>query len=300
MWLNSYPVVLLLATLPLSALAQNGALTVSSPAWNGLVLHFSAKMEPPGTGPEQLHGGVIPTADGTHRVINDAAHKRQFGYDLHAVLLGDGQTLRLTFGPLTSVGKQRGSFEIEPGWTLIAPPKFPVVPVMHVGDVAAVDLLINPATGQKVVEYLSLERPDSDFTAALKEPPRDFGVDDVELLLDRPRVWRNGSLLQSTADFRGGIRAHTLWLFLPGEGTFVVSLWPESGLGFQKAGMLQGRTLTFRSGSSEYRVVCANPVAPGSGVYNVYLHRDPAAPNGRDTEFTIGGADKSAWLIRKQ
>jgi hypothetical protein len=286
--------------LPVSAMAQDGSVTVGNHAWGGLIVRFLAKVEPPGGGPERLPGGVMPTQDGTHRVISDAAHKRQFGYDLHGVLSSDGQTLRVTLGPLTRAGKGGGSFEVEPGWTLIAPPKFPVVPVMHVGDVAAVELLINPATGQKVVEYLSLERADLDPGHVSKTPPRDFGVDDIELMLDRPRVWLNGKLLEATADSSGGIRAHTLWLFLPGEGTFVVSLWPEPGLGFQKAGMLQGSTMTFRKGASEYRVECASPIAPGSGVYNVYLHHEPASANGRDKEFAIGGADKGAWLIRKE
>ena len=91
-----------------------------------------------------------------------------------------------------------------------------------------------------------------------------------------------------------------LWLFLPGEGTFVISLWPEPALAFQRAGMLQGSTMTFRSGPSEYRVECASPIAPGSRLYNLYLHHEPASRNGRDTEFAIGGADKGAWLVRKE
>ena len=80
----------------------------------------------------------------------------------------------------------------------------------------------------------------------------------------------------------------------------MISLWPEPALGSQKAGLLQGSTMTFRSGPSEYRVECASPIAPGAGLYNLYLHHDLAARNGRDTEFTIGGADKGAWLVRKE
>jgi hypothetical protein len=283
--------------LPAFTMAQDGSVTVGNRAWGGLIVRFSAKVEPPGTGPAQLTGGVIPTPDGTHRVINDAAHKRQFGYDLHAALLGDGQTLQLSLGPLT---QGRGSFQVNPGWTLIAPPSFPVVPVMRAGETAAIDLLVNPATGQKVVEYLSVERADLDPTRVTKIPPRDFGLDDVELFLDRPRVFVNGKLLEYTADSRGGIRAHAVWLFLPGEGTFVISLQPETGHDFLKAGMLQGSTMSFRNGSSEYRVECASPVAPGSGVYNIYLHFEPGARRGNTSTFMIGGADKGAWLVHKE
>jgi hypothetical protein len=283
--------------LPALTIAQEGSVTVGNAAWGGLIVRFLAKVEPAGNG---FPGGVMPTADGTHRIISDTAHKRRFGYDLHVLPLGDGQTLRLTFGPLTNIGQPRGAFEIEPGWTLIAPPAFPVVPVMRAGDVAAIDLLINPATGQKIVEYLSVERANLDPTRITKTAPRDFGTDDVELFLDRPRVWVNGKFIEATADGRGGIRAHTVWLFLPGEGTFVISLWPETGLNYQRAGMMQGSAMTFRYGASEYRVECASPIAPGSGLYNVYLHFEPGYRNGRGSEFTIGGADKGAWLVRKQ
>jgi hypothetical protein len=239
----------------------------------------------------------MPTSDGTHRLINDPAHKRQFGYDLRGVLLGDGQTLQITLGPLTP---GRGSFEVNPGWTLIAPPSFLVVPVMHAGDTASIDLLVNPSTGQKLVDYLSVERADLDPTRITKTPQRDFGLDDVELFLDRPRVFINGKLLEYTADSRGGIRAHAVWLFLPGEGTFVISLQPEPGHDFLKVGMLQGSTMSFRNGSSEYRVECASPIAPGSGVYNIYLHFEPGARNGKNSTFMIGGADKGAWLVHKE
>jgi hypothetical protein len=287
--------LLYLALLPSLAHTQDGPLTVGNSNWGGLVVRFSAKVEPAATGSPSLPGGVMPTSDGTHRIISDGAHKRQFGYDLHGTLLADGQTLRITLGPLTP---GRDSFELEPGWSFIAPPKFPVVPVMHAGDTASIDLMVNPSTGQKIVEYLSVERADLDPRRVVLNPPRDFGIDDVELSLDRPHVRVNGKLIPSTADSRAGISAHVLWLFIPGEGTFVLSLWPDKG--FHKAGMLQGSAMMFRNGASEYRVECASPIAPGSGIFNVYLHYDAEAPSGR-SEFMIGGADKGSWLtIRKK
>ena len=54
------------------------------------------------------------------------------------------------------------------------------------------------------------------------------------------------------------------------------------------------------NGSSEYRVECASPIAPGSGVYNIYLHFEPGARRGDASTFMIGGADKGAWLVHKE
>jgi hypothetical protein len=276
------------------AVAQESSVSVGSPQWGGLIVRFAAKVEPAANGPDRLLGGVMPFPGGTHRVVSDAAHKRQFGYDLSAMLLPDGKTLQLTLAPL-----QRGpnSFEVQPGWTLDTLQKLPAIPALRSGDTAAFDLLVNPGTGQKVVEYLSVEHADLDPARIAKTPPRDFAIDDVELLLDRPRVWINGKFVEATADSSGGIRAHAVWLYLPGEGTFAITLFPEAG--FHKAGMLQGQTITFRNGASEYRVECAAPIAPGSGIFNLYMHYEPGAGNRRLTEFSIGGADKSAWLVRK-
>src|SRR5690348_3346495 len=104
-----------LAMLPALAVAQESALTVGNAAWGGLIVRFDATIEPKGAGAGRLPGGVTPTSDGTHRIITDAAHKRKFGYDLHATLLSDGQTLRIALGPLS--GDRPGhSFQIEPGW----------------------------------------------------------------------------------------------------------------------------------------------------------------------------------------
>jgi hypothetical protein len=274
-----------------SALAQESGLTVTSPTWGGLIIRFQAKVEPAGTAPQYLPGSVTPTAGGTQRFIRDAEHKRELGYDLRGKL--EGESLRITLAPLTTQSLVR-----QAGWSFMSPPKLPAVPPMRAGDIARVDLLINHATGQKIVEYLTVERAALDPARIAKEPPRDFTVDDVELDVNGPRVWVNGKLMESSANFAGGIRAYTIWFFLPGEGTFVVALAPQAGHEFHKAGMMQGNTMTFRNGASEYRVECSSSIAPGSGIYNVYLHYE--AGTHRNTEFSIGGTGKGGWFSRNE
>ena len=278
-----------LALLAASVQAQDRGVTVSSATWGGLIIRFQAKVEPAGNGPQYLPGGVIPTVGGTHRLIRDAAHKRQFGYDLRGRL--EGETLRITLAPLAS---SELIVPAQEGWSFTTPPRFPTIPPLRAGDTATVDLLINRTTGQKIVEYLSVERAALDPSQVAKEPPRDFTVDDVQLYVNNPRVWVNGKLMEASAKFGGGIQAHMIWLLLPGEGTFVIALAPEPGHTFQKAGVMQGNTMTFRHGASEYRVECSDPIAPGSDIYNVYLYYEPPKP--RDTEMIVGGAAKGRWL----
>jgi len=97
---------------------------------------------------------------------------------------------------------------------------------------------------------------------------------------------------------RGGITAHTLWLYLHGTSPVTISLWPHPERGFQKAGVLHGSTVSLHLGSSHFSVECSSAIAPGSGLYNVYVQLDPARP-GRNEPFSFGGSDKGAWLTRK-
>ena len=81
----------------------------------------------------------------------------------------------------------------------------------------------------------------------------------------------NGKLVEATATCRNGVSGTVVWLYLPGHGRFVVSLFPNEKLGFQKNGVTSADTLTFREGATEYRVECASAIAPGSGPYNLSL-----------------------------
>ena len=104
--------------------------------------------------------------------------------------------------------------------------------------------------------------------------PRDFSPADVNLTIEKPRVWTNGKFEEATAGNTGGLSAHILWFYLP-EGAFEISLWPEPTLGFQKAGVVGAKTLTFHEGGSEYRVESSSQIVPAEGLFNVYVLRDP-------------------------
>ena len=72
--------------------AQVGGLTVSNPAWKGLEIRFASKIEPPGT---LLPGGVIAGPDGVNHIIDDAEHKRVFGYHIWLDPAPNGQATQI-------------------------------------------------------------------------------------------------------------------------------------------------------------------------------------------------------------
>ncbi len=272
--------------------AQESHLSVSDPAWKGIEVHFVTKVEPPGEFPRAHLPGAIFTENGrVHHIIEDAAHKRAFAYDLRAEPGADENTIQIHIEPMKL--SKPGLYTVESGWTLLELPKYPVIPKVKVGDTVALDLLVNPATGQKIVDYLTVVRR-ADGEA------HDFMLPDIEMTLNHPRVMVNGKLAESTAHFQSGISGQVVWFYLAGHGRFILSLLPDAKGWSQKHGVVSGNTLTFRAGPAEYRVECDGPIAPGSGPYNLYTIYEPDWRIGAMEPFMLGAAGKAEWVIGKQ
>ena len=274
---------------------QESKLSVSDPAWNGFEVRFLTKVEPPGENAQaRLPGAIIVEQGRAHHLIDDAANKRTFGYDLWVTPEAAGNTVQLRIAPMQFANGK--PYSVQPGWTLIELPKYPVIPKVKTGDTVALDLLVNPATGQKVTDYLTVVRRGEVAPGAA----RDFSLADVELSLYQPRVLLNGKLVEATANFQNATAGAVVWLYLAGHGRFVLSLFPNEKLGFQKNGVAAAHAFVFREGSTEYRFECANAVAPGSGPYDLYVvHEAGWRPGGVGEPFMIGSADKAEWVVGK-
>src|SRR5260370_6441995 len=186
-----------LALAAIRAWAQESYLSVRDPSWKGIEIWFETKIEPPGTGSaNRLPGGVIVETGRVHHVIKDAAHERYFGYDVLLDPSDDGKSAQLRIEPLRSSQAGFGGR----GWTLLALPKYPVIPGVKIGDTVALDLLANAATGQKIVDYLTLRRHGA---ADDTRSAHDFSLADVEINLEQPQVWIDGKL-EASAHVAGG------------------------------------------------------------------------------------------------
>ena len=280
---GSFARTLALLALGGAALGQGSHLSVTM---NGFTVQFFTLVEPPGDNPGgQLPGGVLVGNGRAHHIIDDAANRRYFAYDLRIEPAADGNSATLRIEPLSDP-KLSG----RAGSVLVAPLKYPVIPGIRPGDTVAMDLLVNRATGQKIVEYLTLSR-------AAGPEPHDFSMADIQLQFLGPQVRINGALEPATIGYKGGILAPVVWFYLPGRGRYLMSLWPNPSMGFQKNGKIEGDTMIFRDGAAEYRVQCTGAIAPGSGVYNLYVLRQPEwrAP---DEVYLTGGADKAEYIVK--
>jgi hypothetical protein len=282
--------VLALAASPLKG--QESSLSAGGgPEWKGLGVRFLTRVEPPGANARaQLPGAVLVEGNGVaHHIIDDAAHQRSFGYDLRLEPAADGLSAQVRIEPLNAP-----YYSVQTGRTMMGLPKYPVIPNVRPGDTVALDLLVNPATGQKIVDYLTLERN----SGPAREAAHDFSLADVQLSLNRPRLMVAGKALNLTDN--PGTSGAFVWLYLKGHGRFILSLFPNDKFAFQKNGIAEADTLIFHDGATEIRVSCDGPVAPGQGPYNLYVVHEPAwHPYSPSDSIEIGSADEAALIVGK-
>jgi len=280
--------VLWIAAAPL--FAQEGHLSLGHEDWEGVRLHFSAMFEPPDpVAGKEIDSMLVVGESGGHRLIFDRNQKRYFGYDVRMEPRASG-TFLLRIEPLNLTKKQSDGLAVDASWTKLGLPRYPVVPDIRVGDTVTIDLLVNPATGQKIVDYISLKR------SIDRSVPQDFSLAEVVLEWNNPSISVNGKPVESSPP-GGGTTGSALWFYLPGHGEYVISLVPNPKLGFRKAGQVSDRILTFSDGGVMYRLESSSRIAPGLGVYNVYVrHSASSRPNGT---FIFGSADRPEYLIHE-
>jgi hypothetical protein len=213
--------------------------------------------------------------------------------------LEPANTYRVAFRPL-SIGPEKMHLDEPIGWTLLPIPGYPAPQTVHGGDTIALDLFTNPATGQKIVDYIRIEARSS-RVPAVSAPARDFSIEDAELRFMEPRLSVNGK--PSKSIFDGGIAGPAVWFYLPDHhGRYILSLAPHPHLGFQKAGEVRGASLTLTLGGETFILQCSARIAPADAPYNLYVFHDPSwrPKNAADyRSFLLGSADRPELLIRR-
>jgi hypothetical protein len=289
-------------------LAQSGRIKTGTASNDDVAFSYETRLEPPSPPiAKGIGGGVVTGQTGTHRFMTDSTGHRYFGYDLVIEPVEPANTYRVTFRPL-SLGPERlrlvlrdslgtGQQRDLTSWTMLPMPAFPAPQTVHGGDTIALDLFTNPATGQKIVDYIRIQDRAS-RVPAVSAPARDFSIEDAELRFMEPRLSVNGKPLESIFD--GGIAGPAVWFYLPDHhGRYILSLAPHSHLGFQKAGEVRGTFLTFNVGGDSFTLQCSARIAPADAPYNLYVFHDPSWRPKSATTSLLGAADRPELLIRR-
>jgi hypothetical protein len=268
-------------------------LMTGSGSVNGVSYSYETRLEPPDPPISKNGGGTLTIDNVVKRHICDFVQKRCFGYDLKVEPLSDGRYL-FEFSPLTITPEKMAEiFDNVGGWTLLPMPQHPATQILQPGDTVALDLFINPSTGQKIVDYIKVQGGHGRLLSA-SGPARDFKVEEGWLEISAPRLTINGKPAEATANDRGAIGGSAVWIYLNGRGRFIFSLAPRVDLGLQKAGEVRGSTMTWRWGSDEFVLNTDKRIAPGGGAYNLYVFNDvtyrPKGEGGPSLEMGAGGA----------
>ncbi|MEX2264304.1 MAG: hypothetical protein WD696_20285 [Bryobacteraceae bacterium] len=277
--------------------ACSGAQVIMSGSGSKQGVHFryETRVEPelPGQKVSGLGRGGLVVGTGFHRFLSDDTTKKYFGYDL-AIEPQPGGIFRVAFQPL-SLGAEKLGLAPEGGWSQLPLPRLPSPQMVRSRDTIAVDLFTHPSTGQKIVDYLFIQ--DDRRERLPSGPPRDYTVEDVPITLSKLRMSMNGSLVDESG---GGISGEAVYFYLPNRGRFVFSLAPNEKLGFSKAGEVRGSTLTITWGNDTFVLACDGPIAPGGGVFNLYVYHDSSwrPRSGADT-FHFGASSARSLVHRK-
>jgi hypothetical protein len=72
-----------------------------------------------------------------------------------------------------------------------------------------------------------------------------------------------------------GVAGSLIWFYLPGYGRFILSLTAREGYDFQKAGVVEGRKLSFNMDGNRFEWVSSSPIVPSVGVaLNLWVLHD--------------------------
>ena len=274
----------------LLAAALQGGVSIQDPRFPGLEAQFSASVEKAGEIVKPLPGGVLVNSDRVHRFFSDRANKVYLGYDVLLEAGRDSHTVQIRVEPLTAPPSELALMGMNADWTQLSLPTTPVIPEIRLGASVKLDLLVNPATGQKIVDSITVKR-----RGATNSPPREFTAADAELRFDHPQLRVDGNALPPRDS--AGISGAAVWFYVPGRGRFVLSLSSHSG--FQKTGEVNGTLLTLREASGVLEIESRQPIAPGSGNFFIYVRHDPSwkpAGSSDNASFLSGAADRVEWI----
>ena len=217
------------------------------------------------------------------RVFVDSGGSLYFGYSLVVEPLPSSKQFRVSVRPLSSQDEQelraRKPFQsrsIHPNYNADAFERSAAPQVIADGDTFALDVLVNPKTGDRVTDFVTVSTSDTRLKAIAAQDiaPRDFTLDDVEMRMINYQLLINGELA-AVGKKSGACAGSVIWFYLTERGRFIFSLAPQRGYDFQKIGVIDRNKIKFTLDNERYELVSDLPVVGSGGPWNLYVLYDP-------------------------
>ncbi|MDX6693038.1 MAG: hypothetical protein QOF02_641 [Blastocatellia bacterium] len=216
------------------------------------------------------------------RVFVDSGSDFFFGYDLVIEPVADAKQFRVLVKPLSAEDEKelraRTSFKtrrMHPDYNVAGLSRAAAPQLIQDGDAFALDVLVNPQTGGKIVDVVQVSFDQTKLREAPMSlsPPRDYTLADVELNISNYKLLVNGELVAG-ARRTGGCAGPLVWFHLPGKGRFIFSLTPHEGYDFRKVATIEHNKITFNWDGSQYEWFSDSPIIGSGGNWNLWVTRD--------------------------
>ena len=91
--------------------------------------------------------------------------------------------------------------------------------------------------------------------------------------ITNPRGVTLNGVRQASIPLRN-VHGALVWLYIPDQGRYVMSLTPHPDLNFKKAGEVRGGVISFTVDGDRITLECPSPIAPGDAPYHLYILHD--------------------------
>lgn len=259
---------------------------------DGIRFHWETRAEPSEPKVQLGAFGTHTTPDGwIGKAIADPISRRYFGYELTAGRHPDG--IQLTFRPLTATPELFKALSIEdPGSWKAVNVQVPPPQVLRDLEYISLDVMTNPSTGQKIVDYVTVMRNLNLVGTPLASTPSSDGQTRPAFFygtlgLSRPTVTVTGS--QGTSQYQADVSVDgpIVSFYIPAKGRYSLSL---AAMGtFELAGTVNGSMLSFKLGGEQFRIRTNEPiVVPGAtAMHPVYVLHEPNYRSDSPDRFSI-------------
>ena len=217
------------------------------------------------------------------RVLVDSGGTLYFGYALVVEPILNSKQFNVSVRPLSPEDEQelhaRKSFStrrIHPNYNAAGLSRSSTPQIINDGDTFALDVLVNPQTGDKITDIVTVSSDRARLQEApASETPRDFTLEDVAMKMINYQLLINGELVAG-GKRSGACSGPLIWFHLPERGgRFIFSLMPHAGYEFKKIGTIENNRIKFTLDNTTYEWISNTPVVSNGGYWNLYVLYDP-------------------------